>query len=120
VKRRFVLQRHSLPDGTLHFDFMVERAPGEALLTWRLAGPLPAAGESVSGERASDHRAVYLDYEGEISGGRGSVAICLRGEVEDQAGDPASGPWRFQVSGAAGELALAAEGASVTITRVSA
>lgn len=83
MKRRFVVQRHDVKPGETHFDFMVER--GETLVTWKLPAP-PADG--LEGERSFDHRAIYLDYEGEISGGRGRVTIVERGEVEDRDGDP--------------------------------
>jgi hypothetical protein len=65
---RFVLLEHDHP--TLHWDLMLEA--GAVLQTWRLAAP-PAAEGPVAVERSFDHRLVYLDYEGPISGGRGRV-----------------------------------------------
>lgn len=65
---RFVILEHDHP--TRHWDLMLEC--GEVLRTWRLEGP-PRAGEAIAATAAFDHRLVYLDYEGPISGGRGRV-----------------------------------------------
>jgi DNA polymerase Ligase (LigD) len=65
---RFVILQHDHP--SLHWDLMLEAGP--ALRTWRLAAP-PATGQAVPAEPSFDHRLVYLDYEGPVSGGRGSV-----------------------------------------------
>jgi hypothetical protein len=45
---------------------------GPALRTWRLAAP-PSARARVAAEPLADHRLVYLDYEGPVSGNRGTV-----------------------------------------------
>lgn len=66
---RYTISRHDAPDGT-HWDLFLEE--GETLRTWRLSAP-PESGE-VTVVALGDHRLVYLDYEGEISGGRGTVA----------------------------------------------
>jgi hypothetical protein len=68
----------------VHWDLLVE-IPGQALVpTWRLAadplttpGPIPAL-------RIKDHRRLYLEYEGPVSGDRG----WLR-RVDAGAGDSA-------------------------------
>lgn len=78
---RFVVLRHEYPPGherKSHFDLMLER--DGALLTWAIAA-LPRPGETLAAQRLADHRLAYLDYEGEISGGRGSVARVDRGEL---------------------------------------
>lgn len=64
---RFVVLEHDWPSP--HFDLMLEW--GGVLRSWRLTNP-PSCGEIV-GEAAPDHRLAYLDYEGPVSGGRGSV-----------------------------------------------
>jgi hypothetical protein len=71
---RFVLLEHDYPQ--LHCDMMLQA--GEALWTWRLDAP--PAGEAVRAERIADHRILYLDYEGPISGNRGSVRRWDHGE----------------------------------------
>jgi hypothetical protein len=43
-----------------------------ALLTWAVAEP-PMSGKEQSAERLADHRLAYLDFEGELTGNRGSV-----------------------------------------------
>jgi hypothetical protein len=65
---RFVILEHDHPE--LHWDFMLEA--GAVLRTWRLAAP-PALGQVVAAAASFDHRLLYLDYEGPVSGGRGTV-----------------------------------------------
>jgi hypothetical protein len=65
---RFVILEHDHPH--LHWDLMLES--GEVLRSWRLESP-PRAGLAVRAEPIGDHRRDYLDYEGPVSGGRGSV-----------------------------------------------
>lgn len=65
---RYVLLAHDHPYP--HLDLMLEA--GETLWTWRLEGPL-LPGQTIGAVRMFDHRLIYLDYEGPISGGRGSV-----------------------------------------------
>jgi hypothetical protein len=64
----FVILEHDHPH--LHWDFMLEA--GDGLRTWRLAAP-PEIGTRVEADALADHRRAYLDYEGPISGGRGTV-----------------------------------------------
>src|SRR6516164_6268112 len=65
---RYVILEHDHP--ALHWDFMLEA--GDVLKTWRLAAP-PRPGGAVAAEPSFDHRPIYLDYEGPVSGGRGTV-----------------------------------------------
>jgi len=65
---RFVILEHDHPH--LHWDLMLEA--GNALRTWRLATP-PQAGRVLPVEPIGDHRLAYLDYDGPVSGNRGSV-----------------------------------------------
>ncbi len=51
---------------------------GDALWTWALPD-LPQPGVSLRVERLPDHRKLYLEYEGAISGGRGTVHRWDRG-----------------------------------------
>ena len=86
---RFVLLYHECPPSLgkpSHWDLMLER--DGVLLTWNLLA-LPetwggeAAGfEEIAATRIADHRLEYLDYEGPISGGRGSVTRADRGEYD--------------------------------------
>ena len=74
---RFVILTHDHP--YLHWDLMLEAGP--ALRTWRLAS-LPAPGETAAATALGDHRRAYLDYEGPISGGRGTVTRWDGGTYE--------------------------------------
>jgi DNA polymerase ligase (LigD)-like protein len=99
---RFVLLYHDCPPSgpiASHWDFMLET--GEVLRTWRL-DRLPAQWEAVHQRTAAkfrdcpptvkddlvaatplgDHRLAYLDYEGEVSGGRGHVTRVSTGSYE--------------------------------------
>ena len=71
--RRFVILRHEGSGGYkpgVHFDLMFEC--GESLRTWATA-ELPQAEREIDAEQLADHRLAYLDYEGPISGDRGTV-----------------------------------------------
>jgi hypothetical protein len=80
---RFAVLTHDWP--TPHFDLVLE---GVGLCpTWRLAaepqGEVPA-------ERIADHRKEYLEYEGPVSGGRGTVTRWDGGTFrENRCGDHA-------------------------------
>lgn len=66
---RFAILEHDGPRG-LHWDFLLET--GEALSTWALAEAPDCAGP-IDAESLAEHRIEYLDYEGPISGNRGTV-----------------------------------------------
>jgi hypothetical protein len=65
---RYVILEHDWPQK--HWDFMLE--VGDVLQTWRLP-TAPVANMDISAEKTFDHRLMYLDYEGPVSGHRGSV-----------------------------------------------
>lgn len=69
---RFVILEHSV-NGGVHFDLMLEVAGQELLRTFQLARWPLAVGETCACVQLADHRRAYLEYQGEISGGRGSV-----------------------------------------------
>ena len=66
---RFVILEHDWP--ALHWDLMLES--GEVLRTWRLAAPPEDPDGAVDAEPSFEHRLHYLDYEGPVSGNRGTV-----------------------------------------------
>lgn len=71
---RFVILEHSW-NGT-HHDVMLDR--GDSLRTWALDEPIvPNATQPA--RALPDHRRIYLDYEGPISGGRGEVRRTVAG-----------------------------------------
>lgn len=98
---RYALLRHECPNDYRngpHWDLMLER-PGSDLehrlatwslsrlpMTWALAVGLPvgvaeSATQLVPAEALPDHRARYLDYEGVVSGGRGTVTQVAGGAI---------------------------------------
>jgi len=66
--RRYVILEHDWP--TIHWDLLLD--VGSTLRAWRLWEE-PAEGMTIRAEINADHRRIYLDYEGEVSGGRGVV-----------------------------------------------
>jgi hypothetical protein len=91
---RYVILQHELAEGR-HWDFLVES--GEKLKSWALAAP-PAVGEAVDCDTLPDHRPMYLDYEGPISGDRGNVIRWDRGECRVARCDDAQ--WELALEGA--------------------
>ena len=81
---RFAILTHDHP--FVHWDFLLEQHG--TLRTWRLLEEPDAsaiqAGKrvAVAAEALADHRLEYLDYEGEVSGGRGEVRRWDRGEYQ--------------------------------------
>jgi len=77
--RRFVVLHHRTSGGQ-HWDLMLEDE--DRLLTWQLStAPTQHAEPPIAARRIADHRLAYLDYEGPISGGRGSVRRIDSGKL---------------------------------------
>jgi hypothetical protein len=76
---RYVVLRHEGVDRP-HFDLLFETAPGSALAAWRAQHWPVEDGEAV--EPLADHRRVYLDYQGPVSGDRGVVRRVHEGRHE--------------------------------------
>ena len=74
---RYAILEHDWPEK--HWDFMLETGP--VLQTWKLTGA-PKASVNIQAEKSFDHRLTYLDYEGPVSGGRGSVSRWDSGSFE--------------------------------------
>jgi len=69
---RFVILHHQLPTGD-HWDVMLET--DSALATWSISPQaLTGLPFACPATRLPDHRKHYLDYEGEVSGNRGTVS----------------------------------------------
>ena len=77
MPRRFVILEHDHP--FLHWDLLLEEE--SSARTWRLLRK-PCLGEPIAAEPLPDHRLMYLDYEGVVSGDRGSVQRVLAGIYE--------------------------------------
>lgn len=107
---RMVLLRHDMPDGSWHFDWLLERPEDVAarggrtadpnsrvLLSFRVSARIDdAACAGFLAERIAEHRLVYLDFEGDIgseitsegpnsagraAGTRGRVTRVARGRI---------------------------------------
>jgi len=91
---RFVVLQHDWPQ--LHWDLMLEN--GANLRTWRLS-EVPHSGHPIPLVRLPPHRSIYLDYEGPVSGNRGSVKRVLEGSCQPLPA-PAGEAWfEFDVGG---------------------
>lgn len=109
---RFVILHHDWPSP--HWDLLLEHGP--VLKAWRLLAE-PGVGRAVPAEANFDHRLLYLDYEGPISGARGTVTRWDAGTYE---GKPdAAGEWAIQFVGGrlgrAARLSRVAEGWTFTV-----
>ncbi len=96
LRGRYTISRHEAPDG-VHWDLFLEE--GERLRTWRLSAP-PESG-MVTSLALSDHRFLYLDYDGPLSDGRGTVARHSWGQYRSEGhrlvleGGPSAGAYRW-------------------------
>ncbi len=89
--RYAVLWHHDIAEP--HYDLMFESKPGSDLATWRsLVWPIESQTPLI---RLRDHRRAFLDYEGQLTGQRGSVQRVASGECELQIGDDAI--WKIQL-----------------------
>lgn len=90
---RWVLLRHELPDGTWHYDWMIEEEGNEGLVCFRVMERIDqlAPGARFEGEHLADHRRAYLEYEGQISGGRGRVSRVAAGVCDGWREGPSGG-----------------------------
>ncbi len=80
---RFVVLHHT-GVAEPHFDLLIEVPGSNELMTWRIGtGPGEWAGaDAVGAVRIADHRVLYMNYEGEISGGRGEVKRVAAGQTK--------------------------------------
>jgi hypothetical protein len=88
---RFVILEHDWP--APHWDLLLEHGP--VLKAWRLLAE-PGPGRAVPAEPSFDHRPLYLDYEGPVSGGRGAVRRWDAGTFEGEIGE---GGWEVRLAG---------------------
>jgi DNA polymerase Ligase (LigD) len=74
---RFVILEHTW--NGVHWDLMLER--GARLRTWAIDSPI-VSGVELPARALGDHRLAYLEYEGPVSGNRGSVRRVDQGSYE--------------------------------------
>ncbi len=92
--QRFAVLEHDHP--FLHWDFLLEW--GSTALAWRIPAEI-FSGRPVSSQRLPDHRLLYLDYEGPVSGGRGTVKQIAAGHFEVDSGDILCPPFSLRLFG---------------------
>ena len=89
-----VILKHTLPDGSSHFDWMIDQPElviENRLLTWRCQDrPDQPRLDQLVAIQLPNHRAKYLDYQGEISRSRGSVIRVAQGIVDSLVYTPES------------------------------
>ena len=84
---RWAILRHDVPGEGWHLDLLLARPDSDGLATFRVAAPATAAllGATrpcvLPASRLPDHRRLYLDFEGELSGGRGTVSRLASGSL---------------------------------------
>ena len=94
---QFVILQHVMKDGE-HWDLMLETK--DALATWQLREhptQLGAGVSSIATKRIGDHRKAYLEYEGPVSGGRGTVTRVDSGTWRLIESDEHA--WRIELDG---------------------
>lgn len=89
--RYAVLRHDGIPDP--HFDLLIETSPGSPLATWRC--PVWPITERTQLTRLKDHRLLYLDFEGQLTGNRGSVHRIEAGICQLDIGPDAQ--WTLQL-----------------------
>ena len=86
---RFAVLKH-VRETDIHWDLLLQLPDRPLLATWQIRldpvrwehenGPIPAL-------ELPDHRLVYLDFQGDISGGRGHVSHIDGGKIEIARGE---------------------------------
>lgn len=89
---RFVVLQHDWPQ--LHWDLMLEN--GASLRTWRLS-EAPHPRHPIALVRLPPHRSIYLDYEGPVSGDRGTVRRVLAGTYRPVPAPPGEAWFEFDL-----------------------
>lgn len=101
---RFVILAHQTLHA-LHWDLMLEW--DDSLKTWSLSREADQYGSKLEGTPLPDHRSLYLDYEGPISGDRGSVLRWDSGQFTLLGETPAGLLLEFQGQRLSGTYTLA-------------
>lgn len=85
---RFAILKH-VRDPDVHWDLLLQLPDRPLLATWQIQiEPADWRNSLIAARRLPGHRVVYLDYEGEISAGRGRVTRVDAGLMELSQYDP--------------------------------
>lgn len=90
---RAVILKHFLPDGTWHYDWLIEQAGvshDHRLLALRCQSRPDLVDTPFEALRVPDHRVHYLTYQGAVSNDRGVVQRVASGQVQGLAITPES------------------------------
>lgn len=98
---RFVILEHRW--NGVHWDLMLES--DGVLRTWAIDEAI-VADKNLPARALADHRLHYLEYEGEISGGRGSVHRWDSGSYEPRLWTPELIRFRWEGGQVEGEAVL--------------
>jgi len=84
---QFVVLYHQFASGSdraSHWDLLLEQPDRESsqLLCFEVPAHPHNWEKTTSAKQLPDHRAIYLSYEGPISGNRGTVTQLLKGDVQ--------------------------------------
>lgn len=85
MSTRYAILQHQLNEVESHFDLLFETTPGLSLATWR--SPAWPIDEPTEVLRIKDHRRIFLDFEGELDGGRGYVTRVAGGDCDVVVGE---------------------------------
>jgi hypothetical protein len=86
-----ILWHHDIAEP--HYDLMFETSAASDLATWRSTlWPIESPTSLI---RLRDHRRAFLNYEGQLTGQRGSVQRIATGECEVQIGEDAV--WKIKL-----------------------
>lgn len=118
---RTVLLRHDLPDGSWHYDWLIAPHPSpepRGLICFRVWERIDSDEvRQFRAERLADHREMYLDYEGPVSGGRGTVTRVAEGKVKVEVEGDAELVVSGELGRARGRWSGTASSGSWTFTR---
>lgn len=97
---------HAGPAAADHWDLMLE--DGGALATWQLwRWPVDGSGAGDAADEIFRHRAAYLEYEGPVSGDRGTVRRVDEGRYVRLSGQKDRWEVRFEGGMLRGRFVLA-------------
>lgn len=99
-----VLLRHELPDGSWHYDWLIDPiGQGESeernLIAFRLAQRPDEAPFRFAAERLPDHRRLYLEFEGRVPGRADRGVVHRVSEWQCQFFKQAGDSMEFQLEG---------------------